>query len=236
MRETRCPAVVGCVPAFRNIGLPKRAASDRGSRAQLPPGDPPSPFTALCVGLEQTAPILLLTSSGRHHAFLSPLRSFASSKRTLSFSFPTFTSPSFISFPVHNMKLFSSAGAVLLPLASLARATDLRTDDEASVQSVSAQYAYGLMSYYKNNATNLPKEEIGFFPKPHYWWEAGAVWGGMIEYTKFTGDESYVKTVQQALTANYGPNNDILLPWKKDQEVSLRPIHHRCTARANVPV
>ncbi|KAF2271584.1 uncharacterized protein EI97DRAFT_437692 [Westerdykella ornata] len=40
----------------------------------------------------------------------------------------------------------------------------------------------------------------------------------MIEYTKFTGDTSYVKTLTRALVANYGPNNDILLPWKKDQE------------------
>jgi hypothetical protein len=41
----------------------------------------------------------------------------------------------------------------------------------------------------------------------------------MIEYSQFTGDSSNVLTITQALVANYGPNNDILLPWKKNQEV-----------------
>ena len=88
------------------------------------------------------------------------------------------------------------------------------------------------MSFYVNNATDLPKEEIGIFPKPHYWWEAGAAWGGMIEYTQFTGDESYVKTLTQALAANYGPDNNIILPWRRDQQVSLSGDLGQC-AEAN---
>lgn len=39
----------------------------------------------------------------------------------------------------------------------------------------------------------------------------------MIEYTKATGDDTYVKKLQQALVANYGPDKNLLLPWKKDQ-------------------
>jgi rhamnogalacturonyl hydrolase YesR len=53
----------------------------------------------------------------------------------------------------------------------------------------------------------------------YYWWEAGAAWGGMIEYTKSTGDDSYVKSLHKALVANYGPDKNLLLPWKKDQTV-----------------
>lgn len=120
------------------------------------------------------------------------------------------------------MKLLSTSGAVLLPFASLVSAIQFKADDSGSIKSCSQQYAHGLMSYYEANATDLPKEQIGIFPEPHYWWEAGAVWGGLIEFTQFTGDQSYVKTIQQALTANYGPNNDVILPWKKAQEVSLR--------------
>jgi len=77
------------------------------------------------------------------------------------------------------------------------------------------------MTHYTNNATGLPKEEIGIFKKPHYWWEAGAAWGGLIEYTQLTGDGSYVKTLTQALEANYGPKNDIILPWRRDQQVCI---------------
>ena len=39
------------------------------------------------------------------------------------------------------------------------------------------------MSSYKNNATDTPVDAIGTLPEPLYWWEAGAVWGGMIDYT-----------------------------------------------------
>jgi mannan endo-1,6-alpha-mannosidase len=73
------------------------------------------------------------------------------------------------------------------------------------------------MSLYKNNATNTPAEDIGIWPQPHYWWEGGAAWGGMIEYSQFTGDTSHVKTLQQALTANYGPDNDFILSYRKSQ-------------------
>jgi mannan endo-1,6-alpha-mannosidase len=73
------------------------------------------------------------------------------------------------------------------------------------------------MSMYEGNATGIAKEDIGIWPKPHYWWEGGAAWGGMIEYSQFTGDDSHVKTLQQALTANYGPDNDFILSYRKDQ-------------------
>jgi mannan endo-1,6-alpha-mannosidase len=39
----------------------------------------------------------------------------------------------------------------------------------------------------------------------------------MIEYSQFTGDDSHVKTLQQALTANYGPDNDFILSYRKGQ-------------------
>ncbi|KAF2733443.1 hypothetical protein EJ04DRAFT_553369 [Polyplosphaeria fusca] len=116
------------------------------------------------------------------------------------------------------MTRFFSLGAALLPLASLVSGLEFKPDDESSILSVTSNYAFGVMSYYKNNATNLPKEEIGVFPKPHYWWEAGAAWGGLIEYSMFTGDESHVDTLTQALVANYGPKNDIILPWRRDEE------------------
>jgi mannan endo-1,6-alpha-mannosidase len=40
---------------------------------------------------------------------------------------------------------------------------------------------------------------------------------GMIEYSSFTGDDSYTKTLQQALTANYGPANDFILDYRRSQ-------------------
>ncbi|KAF1845401.1 glycoside hydrolase family 76 protein [Cucurbitaria berberidis CBS 394.84] len=116
------------------------------------------------------------------------------------------------------MKFFSTVGAVLLPfIAATAGGIQFNPEDEASIRSVTRQYAYGLMSLYQNNATNTPAEDVGILPKPHYWWQAGAAWGGVIEYTQFTGDNSHVKALQQALTANYGPNNDFILSYRKGQ-------------------
>jgi mannan endo-1,6-alpha-mannosidase len=120
------------------------------------------------------------------------------------------------------MRSFSTIGAALLPFASFvsfARGIELNPDNEASLKAATAQYAHTLLTYYKGNVSGLPKEEVGVFPKPpYYWWEAGAAWGGMIEYTSFTGDASYVELLHQALVGNYGPSNDILIPWKTDQE------------------
>jgi len=75
------------------------------------------------------------------------------------------------------------------------------------------------MSYYKNNASDTPPQKIGLFPEPHYWWQSGAIWGGIAEYTAFTGDTSFEDTFIQALVANSGPDRDIILPWMKSQEV-----------------
>jgi len=116
------------------------------------------------------------------------------------------------------MKFFATLGAVLLPfIASAVSAIELDPENEASIKAAARTYAYGLMELYKNNATGTPTEEIGIWPAPHYWWQGGASWGGVIEYSQFSGDDSHVKSMQQALTANYGPNNDFILEYRKSQ-------------------
>ncbi|KAF1930061.1 glycoside hydrolase family 76 protein [Didymella exigua CBS 183.55] len=113
---------------------------------------------------------------------------------------------------------FSTFGAALLPfIASTAGAVQLDPNDEASIKAAARSYAYGLMELYKNNATGTAEQDIGVWPQPHYWWEGGAAWGGMIEYSMFSGDSSHVKALQQALTANYGPSNDFILSYRKGQ-------------------
>ncbi|KAF1911228.1 glycosyl hydrolase family 76-domain-containing protein [Ampelomyces quisqualis] len=118
------------------------------------------------------------------------------------------------------MRFLQATGAVLLPLltlASTATAIDFDPESEDSIRAVSRQYAYGLMAQYGGNASGINPQEIGIWPKPHYWWEGGAAWGGMIEYTMLTGDQSHVKTLQQALTANYGSAHDFILDYMRAQ-------------------
>lgn len=68
------------------------------------------------------------------------------------------------------------------------------------------------MSLYTNNQSSTPYVDVGTLPAPYYWWEAGAVWGGMVDYWAYTQDDSYVPTVTQALLAQVGPDDNYMAP------------------------
>lgn len=97
----------------------------------------------------------------------SPTRSFASSKlHILYFTLLV----CFLCISSITMRSFSAIGAALLSFAAAAGAVELKVDDEASLKAAISQYANGLMSYYSANASGLPAEEVGYIPKPTYWW------------------------------------------------------------------
>jgi mannan endo-1,6-alpha-mannosidase len=115
--------------------------------------------------------------------------------------------------------------------------SSILTYREASILQAASTYAYEMMTYYKNNASDTPKDEVGIFPKPpYYWWESGAVWGGLIDYWAYTNDSTYVNTTREALVANFGPNNDLIMPNKKDQEVQACKTHIEAIQLANRPL
>ena len=64
-----------------------------------------------------------------------------------------------------------------------------------------------MMKYYKGNETGMP---IGLLPDPYYWWEAGAMFGTMIEYWYYTGDDTYNDVVIQGLLAQIGETKDYM--------------------------
>ena len=78
-----------------------------------------------------------------------------------------------------------------------------------SIRSAASSIAYGMMSYYVGNQTG---KEPGILYPPYYWWEAGAMWGGMVEYWHYTGDSSYNNVVAQAILAQISPTNDFMMP------------------------
>ncbi|KAM0285945.1 hypothetical protein ACHAQH_001132, partial [Verticillium albo-atrum] len=77
------------------------------------------------------------------------------------------------------------------------------------------------MSYYNGNVSGLPevKKAACDLPDPYYWWQAGALWGAMLDYYHFTGDSSYNDVVIQALTApvNTGSRHDYNPPEHFDE-------------------
>lgn len=49
----------------------------------------------------------------------------------------------------------------------------------ASIKSAASTIAYGMMKYYTgNNTGDVP----GNLPDPYYWWEAGGMFGTLVEY------------------------------------------------------
>lgn len=100
-----------------------------------------------------------------------------------------------------------------LPL-NLGHIHTLTADTTESIKDTAASVAYDLLSFYEGNQTG---KVPGILPGPppdgdYYWWQGGALWGTMIDYWHYTGDESYVATTKEALLFQTGPDNNYMDP------------------------
>jgi mannan endo-1,6-alpha-mannosidase len=76
-----------------------------------------------------------------------------------------------------------------------------------------------MMTYYKGN---LSGQTPGILPGPpstpailnagYFWWEAGAMWGSLMDYWYYTGDTTYNDVTIQGMLFQTGPNDDYLPP------------------------
>ena len=78
-----------------------------------------------------------------------------------------------------------------------------------SIKSVASRLAYDMMSMYTGNRTG---DVPGNLPQPYYWWEAGAMFGALIDYWYYTGDSSYNDPVTQGMLWQMGPDKDYMTP------------------------
>jgi mannan endo-1,6-alpha-mannosidase len=77
----------------------------------------------------------------------------------------------------------------------------------ASIQQAASTVAHGMMMYYKGNETGqIP----GILPQPYYWWEAGAVFGALIDYWRYTGDTTYNHIVSEAMLQQASSTRDFM--------------------------
>ncbi|KAI5464042.1 glycoside hydrolase, partial [Mariannaea sp. PMI_226] len=89
-----------------------------------------------------------------------------------------------------------------------------------SIKSIAKDMATDMLSFYNGDQ---PGGTPGLLPDPYYWWEAGAMMGALIEYWKYTGDESFVNLTKQGLLFQVGeyndymPNNQTLTEGNDDQ-------------------
>ncbi|KAL2269109.1 hypothetical protein VTJ83DRAFT_3955 [Remersonia thermophila] len=110
------------------------------------------------------------------------------------------------------MRLFRYGAGALAGAAVANAAYSIKTT--ADIKTTAATVAWDLMQYYRGNETG---QTPGILPGPppagdYYWWEAGAMWGTLIEYWKYTGDDSYNAVITQAMLHQVGPNRDYMPP------------------------
>jgi mannan endo-1,6-alpha-mannosidase len=64
-----------------------------------------------------------------------------------------------------------------------------------------------MMKYYTGNNTG---DNPGNLPAPYFWWEAGGMFGAMVDYWYYTNDTSYNNVVEQALSSQVGEDNNYM--------------------------
>ncbi|KAG6017906.1 hypothetical protein E4U54_001234 [Claviceps lovelessii] len=100
-------------------------------------------------------------------------------------------------------------------------------DTKESILQTAKSVAHDLMSLYHGDE---PGQIPGILPGPpstglgpYYWWEGGALMGTMIDYWKYTGDETYNQVVMRGMlhqvggNKNYMPENHTLSLGNDDQ-------------------
>ena len=75
-----------------------------------------------------------------------------------------------------------------------------------------------MVSWYHGNESG---QTIGLLPQPYYWWEAGAMFGELIEYWSYTGDSTYNTIVTQAMLFQASPTNDFMPQNQTKTEVRV---------------
>ncbi|KAI1421375.1 cell wall glycosyl hydrolase [Xylaria sp. FL1777] len=103
----------------------------------------------------------------------------------------------------HIIKVASSLSLLVGAVSGLQ--VDFSSDD--SIKEAASTVAYGLLKYYTGNNTG---DTPGNLPDPYFWWEAGAMFGTMIDYWFYTNDTSYIDVTTQAMLHQVGDDKDFM--------------------------
>lgn len=109
---------------------------------------------------------------------------------------------------------------VALCWLSAVLALKLDTNDKDSIVAALDLIATGVMDYYQGDDYG---GTVGMFVNPYYWWEAGGAFGLLIDYSYYTGNDTWVKTIKEALAYqtghdnNYVPLNQLTTEGNDDQ-------------------
>ncbi|EXJ80245.1 mannan endo-1,6-alpha-mannosidase [Capronia coronata CBS 617.96] len=110
--------------------------------------------------------------------------------------------------PFRRRSVLATGLSVLLSIQHVL-AIQLDLQNTHSIKSAASTIAGEMVSYYTGYR---PGDVPGNLPAPYYWWEAGAMFGALIDYWYFTGDDTYNTITTQALLHQVGPDNDFMPP------------------------
>jgi len=86
------------------------------------------------------------------------------------------------------------------------KAIELDLTSQDDIRSVASTIAFDMVSFYKGNESGqVPGNLPGPPPNPsvtnagYFWWETGAMFGSLIDYWYYTGDDQYNEIVKQGM-------------------------------------
>ncbi|TKA67938.1 hypothetical protein B0A55_06571 [Friedmanniomyces simplex] len=97
----------------------------------------------------------------------------------------------------------------VLAFSNICNALTLDITSSSSIKNTASSVAYGLMKYYSGNITG---QTPGNLPNPYYWWEAGAMFMHLVDYSFLTGDTTYDAETVQAMSWQAGQSSTSFLP------------------------
>ncbi|EZF30230.1 hypothetical protein H109_02016 [Trichophyton interdigitale MR816] len=109
------------------------------------------------------------------------------------------------------LSLLSPRWVILLLLLQswLASAIKLDLESDDSIKLAAKTAAKAMMKYYTGHQ---PGDVPGNLPDPYFWWEAGAMFGGLIDYWFYTGDSQFNDIVTQGMLWQVGPDSNFMPP------------------------
>ncbi|KKK24532.1 hypothetical protein AOCH_001623 [Aspergillus ochraceoroseus] len=109
---------------------------------------------------------------------------------------------------------------LLLLLLAGVRAVEMQIDNTDSVKKACKAVAKNMLTHYTGmNPGDVP----GNLPDPYYWWEAGAMFGALIDYWYYTGDDTWNNITMQGLlwqagdSGTFMPSNQTRTEGNDDQ-------------------
>lgn len=118
------------------------------------------------------------------------------------------------------MKFFSLAQALaalsVLSFSSVqlqVGALQLDPASPDSIKNVTSLIAKQLVAQYArtdNKGTTILGGYPGILYPPYYWWQAGAMFGTLLDYWHYTGDDQYNGLVREGLIHNFGDGLDLM--------------------------